>query len=318
MAELDRMLRAEFAGLSEMTTETDYRGLETALSSQTPQYWPRRLSSLFESAPLDISGYAPSHADLDSLSSSFGDSSVGSPLAGPSKQWASQCDVLSLFPTHRLGGGDVDHALDPLNIPLGMPPDGLGTFHDPPRTVHLSDVTLGGATIAGKSSLSAATTATAPLISLPTGMPKEIERQEDDGGSDWDLSYPSESDYSPPATGTSLTEIRPSRRKPRAMTKVPVPIPNFTKKSRGRKVPTSTGEPVYAHSRDRTKKGVRTYTCHAEGCGKCFVRGEHLKRHIRSIHTDEKPWKCTYNDCSRTFSRRDNLNQHLRIHTMQG
>ncbi|KIJ65288.1 hypothetical protein HYDPIDRAFT_89098 [Hydnomerulius pinastri MD-312] len=72
------------------------------------------------------------------------------------------------------------------------------------------------------------------------------------------------------------------------MTKVPVPIPNLTKKSRGRKVPTSSGEPIYAHSRDKTKKGVRTYTCHVDGCGKCFVRGEHLKRHIRSIHTDEK------------------------------
>ncbi|KIJ12059.1 hypothetical protein PAXINDRAFT_83471 [Paxillus involutus ATCC 200175] len=99
------------------------------------------------------------------------------------------------------------------------------------------------------------------------------------------------------------------------MTKVPVPVPNLTKKSRGRKVPTSTGD--YALSRDNTKKGKRTYTCHAHGCGKCFVRGEHLKRHIRSIHTNEKPWKCTHTGCSRAFSRRDNLNQHLRIHPLQ-
>ncbi|PPQ65692.1 hypothetical protein CVT24_012111 [Panaeolus cyanescens] len=32
----------------------------------------------------------------------------------------------------------------------------------------------------------------------------------------------------------------------------------------------------------------RTYVCDVAGCGKCFVRGEHLKRHIRSIHTYEK------------------------------
>jgi uncharacterized Zn-finger protein len=32
----------------------------------------------------------------------------------------------------------------------------------------------------------------------------------------------------------------------------------------------------------------RVYVCKADGCGKCFHRGEHLKRHIRSIHTHEK------------------------------
>lgn len=30
------------------------------------------------------------------------------------------------------------------------------------------------------------------------------------------------------------------------------------------------------------------YVCKVEECGKCFSRGEHLKRHIRSIHTHEK------------------------------
>ncbi|KAH7923960.1 hypothetical protein BV22DRAFT_1091793, partial [Leucogyrophana mollusca] len=104
-------------------------------------------------------------------------------------------------------------------------------------------------------------------------------------------------------------------RRPRASTKLPVPIPNLTKKSRGRKVPTSSnGAPIFARSRDKTKKGIRTYTCEVDGCGKCFVRGEHLKRHIRSIHTDEKPWCCDIEGCDRSFSRRDNLNQHLRIH----
>ena len=32
----------------------------------------------------------------------------------------------------------------------------------------------------------------------------------------------------------------------------------------------------------------RSYVCVVPGCGKCFVRGEHLKRHVRSIHTHEK------------------------------
>jgi uncharacterized Zn-finger protein len=35
-------------------------------------------------------------------------------------------------------------------------------------------------------------------------------------------------------------------------------------------------------------KSARMYLCDVEGCGKCFARGEHLKRHVRSIHTYEK------------------------------
>lgn len=35
-------------------------------------------------------------------------------------------------------------------------------------------------------------------------------------------------------------------------------------------------------------KTVRMYLCEVDGCGKCFARGEHLKRHVRSIHTYEK------------------------------
>ena len=33
---------------------------------------------------------------------------------------------------------------------------------------------------------------------------------------------------------------------------------------------------------------ARSYVCRVNGCGKCFQRGEHLKRHVRSIHTNEK------------------------------
>ena len=32
----------------------------------------------------------------------------------------------------------------------------------------------------------------------------------------------------------------------------------------------------------------RTFVCDIPGCGKCFVRSEHLKRHVRSIHTHDK------------------------------
>jgi uncharacterized Zn-finger protein len=109
---------------------------------------------------------------------------------------------------------------------------------------------------------------------------------------------------------------------------VPVPIPNLTKKSRGRRVPTKPAAiPVTG-----VGKSARTFTCSVDGCGKCFNRGEHLKRHIRSIHTDEKrefmrfsfvpvlirlvflAHVCPVSKCGKTFSRHDNLCQHMRVH----
>lgn len=76
----------------------------------------------------------------------------------------------------------------------------------------------------------------------------------------------------------------------------PVPVPNLTKKSRGRRVPTmSCLEDLKSAESGAGKKrqapggrSARMYLCDVEGCGKCFARGEHLKRHVRSIHTYEK------------------------------
>ena len=64
----------------------------------------------------------------------------------------------------------------------------------------------------------------------------------------------------------------------------PVPVPNLTKKSRARRVPTA---PVFI-VQGGVQKNMRMYRCTVDGCYKCFARGEHLKRHVRSIHTNEK------------------------------
>ncbi|KAI8329255.1 hypothetical protein EDC96DRAFT_529612 [Choanephora cucurbitarum] len=64
--------------------------------------------------------------------------------------------------------------------------------------------------------------------------------------------------------------------------------------------------------------GQKVFTCKHDDCGKVFKRSEHLKRHIRSIHTLEKPFECPYQSCSKRFSRSDNLNQHIRIHRHNG
>ena len=57
---------------------------------------------------------------------------------------------------------------------------------------------------------------------------------------------------------------------------------------------------------DPSKTFVRTL------CSRRFRRQEHLKRHYRSLHTQDKPFECT--DCGKKFSRSDNLAQHARTH----
>lgn len=150
---------------------------------------------------------------------------------------------------------------------------------------------------------------------------------------------------------------------------VPVPVPNLNKKSRGRKVPFISTSSVTSgatasikteegstesNQDDRGSRwterkgnsasiqvkdghaGSRTFVCVVPGCGKCFVRGEHLKRHVRSIHTHDKRRSfklpgfafltdpaapvahvCPFEGCDKSFSRRDNLGQHVRIHLQQ-
>ncbi|SJX61020.1 uncharacterized protein SRS1_12243 [Sporisorium reilianum f. sp. reilianum] len=86
----------------------------------------------------------------------------------------------------------------------------------------------------------------------------------------------------------------------------------ITKRSRGRRVPNKPEE------MNNLGKSGKVYTCKVPGCGKCFKRSEHLKRHVRSIHTDEKPFLCPHPSCNKRFSRHDNLNQHARVHTSMG
>ncbi|KAF4593205.1 hypothetical protein EYR38_008917 [Pleurotus pulmonarius] len=136
-----------------------------------------------------------------------------------------------------------------------------------------------------------------------------------------------------------------TRRKRTSNIPLPIPVPNLTKKSRGRKVPSFPADLAssygydasaesspsgYASREGTSKRGTRgrrvpavvggpsleerPFVCEVSECNKRFVRGEHLKRHVRSIHTLDKPFICPQKGCGKTFSRRDNLGQHARVH----
>ncbi|KAG6331803.1 hypothetical protein ID866_7288, partial [Astraeus odoratus] len=128
-------------------------------------------------------------------------------------------------------------------------------------------------------------------------------------------SSPSSPEVSQPETknlSCSLGPMRPQKHK-RAPSNMPVPLPHVMNKARGRKVAVSLdGQPIYGRSADKAKNGVRSFLCTAEGCNAIFVRNEHLKRHIRSIHTQEQPWCCPMPGCGLTFSRKDNWVKHCR------
>ncbi|XXG93915.1 hypothetical protein Hte_000165 [Hypoxylon texense] len=59
-----------------------------------------------------------------------------------------------------------------------------------------------------------------------------------------------------------------------------------------------------------TEDPSKQFVC--EECNRRFRRQEHLKRHYRSLHTQDKPFEC--HECGKKFSRSDNLSQHARTH----
>ena len=56
----------------------------------------------------------------------------------------------------------------------------------------------------------------------------------------------------------------------------------------------------------------KPYVC--QDCGKGFLFKNKLDRHRMTVHSNEKPFKCTFANCEKAFSRRDKLNDHARTH----
>ncbi|KAF9946785.1 hypothetical protein BGZ70_003027 [Mortierella alpina] len=79
-------------------------------------------------------------------------------------------------------------------------------------------------------------------------------------------------------------------------------------------VTSNGGKPKLRRASTALDSPGRMFTCIYDDCGKLFKRSEHLKRHVRSVHTLEKPYICPVDSCPKRFSRSDNLNQHIRVH----
>ncbi|KAI9880288.1 MAG: hypothetical protein M1830_004407 [Pleopsidium flavum] len=80
----------------------------------------------------------------------------------------------------------------------------------------------------------------------------------------------------------------------------------------GSDAPAAAPTPVNRRGRKQslTEDPSKTFVCTL--CSRRFRRQEHLKRHYRSLHTQDKPFEC--NECGKKFSRSDNLSQHARTH----
>ena len=114
----------------------------------------------------------------------------------------------------------------------------------------------------------------APGSSSPPGLTRELD--EDLGSESGDSEAANSLDGDDDGDSGGVRAPRSSRLSP------PVPVPNLTK-SRGRRMPTA---PVII-VQGGVQKNMRMHRCTVEGCYKCFARGKHLKRHVRSIRQRE-------------------------------
>jgi hypothetical protein len=57
---------------------------------------------------------------------------------------------------------------------------------------------------------------------------------------------------------------------------------------------------------------------HGRRCDGAFIRPEHLRRHIKTVHGAMRPFRCKVPQCERAFSRGDNLRDHYWTHIERG
>lgn len=50
-------------------------------------------------------------------------------------------------------------------------------------------------------------------------------------------------------------------------------------------------------------------------CDRSFTRLDTLENHIKSMHSDERPYRCQYSSCEKSFATQSALINHLKVHT---
>ena len=81
--------------------------------------------------------------------------------------------------------------------------------------------------------------------------------------------------------------------------------------------------PVRLETHKRSHTNERPFICQEDDCQKTFLRNEHLTRHIKDKHSDERNYICTYavtddngqeNPCGKTFNTGTRLRRHVAAH----
>ncbi|KAI1132263.1 hypothetical protein F5Y10DRAFT_261251 [Nemania abortiva] len=115
------------------------------------------------------------------------------------------------------------------------------------------------------------------------------------------------------ATGADSAPVQEQQQQESTQTEATNPSDNATNSSdNSEHAPAPIPAPANRRGRKQslTEDPSKTFVC--ELCNRRFRRQEHLKRHYRSLHTQDKPFEC--NECGKKFSRSDNLAQHARTH----
>ncbi|KAF8530601.1 hypothetical protein BU17DRAFT_60297 [Hysterangium stoloniferum] len=110
----------------------------------------------------------------------------------------------------------------------------------------------------------------------------------------------------PKIASSSLTAFTPAASAPSDATPSTVPI-SQRRKPRGRRAPTS------ATLAECSGGKVRKHMCLHEGCGRLFVRNEHLVRHVKT-HEPTSAYPCEFAGCTKSFTRKDNMRCHMMKH----